>query len=462
MRNELSSRDSRETWSRYVAAGFERSENAERMNKLNATGSEAITKVILRAYLTLAILLVGVPTRRGTAAELPQALSVRGDSFRGRLTRIDEQWHCTFDAGEKRRVIAANELVHWGEFREREVGPLLVLTDGGILVADSHVSIFPDRVTFSSRRLWNETAIPRELVRGILYHPSPLPIERDRQLDKILSATGAIDQLLLANGDRVSGLARENEDSRSQGDEPHYLLIETGEQSITLPTDRIVSLVFNPAMIRLPQLDGTHALVGLRDGSRVNVQQVISTPDRLRLILAGGIVVETHPDFDTSTMWDEVVMLRPRSSRVTYLSDLDPISFKTVAFIENTLAFRRDRNARGGHLRSGGVLYAKGIGMHSTSRLAYRLGGEYRQFASELAIDELAGQRGSVQFRVYLADANGKWTRAYQSDIIRGGRPPVPVSVDVSEAIALALIVEFADYGDQLDYANWLNARLVR
>ena len=107
-------------------------------------------------------------------------------------------------------------------------------------------------------------------------------------------------------------------------------------------------------------------------------------------------------------------------------------------------------------------LYAKGVGMHSTSRLAYRLTGEHRQFAAELAVDDLAGRRGSVQFRVYLAGANGKWTRAFETDVIRGGQSPVPIFVDVTDAQAIALIVDFADYGDQLDYANWLSARLVK
>jgi hypothetical protein len=39
---------------------------------------------------------------------------------------------------------------------------------------------------------------------------------------------------------------------------------------------------------------------------------------------------------------------------------------------------------------------------------------------------------------------------------------PVPVSVDLSDAKRLDLVVDFAERADQLDHANWLDARLVR
>lgn len=416
---------------------------------------------LLTLFLTLSMLINW--GRAGEASEqVPQAITVRGDQFRGRLARIDEDWHITFDAGQRRHVLAADDLIRWGGFREQEVGPLLVLADGGILVADREVRVAADQILVSSRRLWEKTSIPLELVRGILYQPSPVPLERDRQLQTILTAKGEMDQLWLANGDRLAGLMRVKEDAPSRDAVQQELVIETAEQSLSVPTGRVVSLVFNPALVRRVQHTGMHAVLGFRDGSRIVVDRVTPKQDRLKLTLSGGVSLESYPDFDAESVWEQIVMIRPNSSRVTYLSDLDPISFKTVPYLEKTLAFRRDRNVRGGQLRAGGILYEKGIGMHSTSRLAYRLSGDDRQFAAELAVDDLAKDRGSVRFRIYVAGPDGKWARALESDIIRGSQPPVPVSVDVADKLAIALIVEFADYGDQLDYANWLNARLVR
>jgi hypothetical protein len=76
--------------------------------------------------------------------------------------------------------------------------------------------------------------------------------------------------------------------------------------------------------------------------------------------------------------------------------------------------------------------------------------------ATEAALDDGAGQRGSVVFRVFV-DAEQK----YASPILRGGDAPLPIAVAIpSTAKSLSLIVDFAERGDELDYANWLYARL--
>jgi hypothetical protein len=108
-------------------------------------------------------------------------------------------------------------------------------------------------------------------------------------------------------------------------------------------------------------------------------------------------------------------------------------------------------------------VWTKGLGIHSTSQVAYDLGGRYRRFQAELALDDQAGVRGSVTCRVVFQDAQGQWQRAFESPVVRGSQEkPLPISVDVSGVKRMALIVDFADRGDVLDHANWLNARLIR
>ena len=79
----------------------------------------------------------------------------------------------------------------------------------------------------------------------------------------------------------------------------------------------------------------------------------------------------------------------------------------------------------------GGRRYLKGIGMHSASRLTYRLDGKYRRFDAAVALDDSAGNGGSVTFGVYVL-RDGSWKEAYTSGIVRGGEAPRPVSVDVT------------------------------
>jgi alpha-galactosidase len=85
----------------------------------------------------------------------------------------------------------------------------------------------------------------------------------------------------------------------------------------------------------------------------------------------------------------------------------------------------------------------------------------YRHFVAEIALDDTAGQRGSVIFRVFVA-REGQWREALTSGVLRGGDPPQPISVDIAGAQAITLIVDYADQGDELDHANWLDARLVK
>ena len=98
--------------------------------------------------------------------------------------------------------------------------------------------------------------------------------------------------------------------------------------------------------------------------------------------------------------------------------------------------------------------------MHSTSRLVYDLRDRFRMFAAEVALDDLSRGRGSVTYRVFL-ERDGAWAAAYESPIVRGGDAPLPVRVGVEGASRIALVVDYADFGDVLDRANWLNARLI-
>jgi hypothetical protein len=100
--------------------------------------------------------------------------------------------------------------------------------------------------------------------------------------------------------------------------------------------------------------------------------------------------------------------------------------------------------------------------MHSTSRLAFELPGSFDEFQAEVCIDRSAGQRGSVVFRAFISTDGSKWSEAFKTDVVRGSARPVEVRVDVRAARRIALIVNFADQGDQLDRANWIGARLVK
>jgi hypothetical protein len=301
--------------------------------------------------------------------------------------------------------------------------------------------------------------IPLAKVRGVVLDPPPSRADRDRQWEQIAAAQGAEDQLVLQNGDVLHGVLKKMEppDAAAGAAAPAITFAVEG-RDLTVPLNKARAVVFNPALIDPVAKPAFYVLMGFRDGSLLKVGQVDPAGAFLRLALAQGVAL----DLDPQLLQTELVLLQPLSDRVVYLSDLEPTSYKHIAYLETSWPLGRDRSVTGGRLRHGGNLYFKGLGMHSASRVAYRLDGSYRRLAAELALDDSAGLGGSVVFRVFVGDAAEQWTRVYESPVVRGGDPAVPISVDVSRARAVALIVDFAERGDVLDRAVWLNARVTK
>ena len=78
------------------------------------------------------------------------------------------------------------------------------------------------------------------------------------------------------------------------------------------------------------------------------------------------------------------------------------------------------------------------------------------RFVAFAGIDDSTDGRGVAVFRV-LVDGQER----FASKPIHGGDPPVPVSVDLTGAKAIELIVDYAAGADVLARADWLGARII-
>ena len=194
--------------------------------------------------------------------------------------------------------------------------------------------------------------------------------------------------------------------------------------------------------------------IGLHDGSLVFAKSFLADEKNLAIELANGTKL------NGGTV-EDIVGIQSLDGRIVYLSDLEGADYRGTPYLTIQWPYTRDRNVLGDPIVVRGKLYLKGIGMHSASRLTYRFDDAYRRFDSAVAVDDSAQDRGSVTFGVYVL-RDGKWGEAYKSGIVRGGEAPQPVSVDLKGARGLTLTVDFADRGDELDHAVWLDARLVR
>lgn len=372
-------------------------------------------------------------------ADAPQAVPVDGEPFLAEIAAVDESWRIRFNAHGASRELSAADLVRWGRPREPRRGPLLVLADGGFLSADV-LKADKKRLTADSA-LFGTIEVPLERIAGVILQ---LPADRhgrDLLLDTVSSAQGNADEAILTNGDRIAG--------RFESLSETSLQIQSPVGAVDIQPARLRAMIFNPSLLDRAVPPGLHWLAGFVDGSRLLANQVVLDAKLVKLTLSGGLAWTTVPE--------DLVFLQPQGGRAVYLSDLKADGYRHVPFLELPWNYYDDRNVTGGWLRAAGRVYAKGLGMHSASRIRYRLDGGHTRFDALLAVDDSAGGRGSVRFRVFV-DGSPKYT----SPTVRGGDPPLPVSVDLQGSQRLDLVVDFADRADERDHADWLEARLVK
>jgi len=319
-----------------------------------------------------------------------------------------------------------------------------VLAGGGLIVSET-ARLDGENVTGESVS-FGKWQLPVDLVAGIILRAPLDAAAADKLLARVSTATGRNDRLLRDNGDEVTG-------TLTAFDEKQVAL--RGEDGpLEIKVDALAAIVFDPSLADRPKASGLRVVTGFQDGSRLPALELTSSGANTSLKLAGGT------ELTSATTW--IVALQVLGGRAEYLSDLKPLSYRHIPYLELTWPYRDDRNVAGTQLRAGRQFYLKGLGMHSPARITYELDGDYRRFDAEVAIDDEARQRGSVLFRVFVDDGSGEWQEKATSAILRGGEPPQSLSADLTGAKRISLLVDFADRGDELDHADWLNARLVK
>ncbi|QDU93485.1 NPCBM/NEW2 domain-containing protein [Lignipirellula cremea] len=408
-----------------------------------------------------------------------QAVLASGERFLGGIGRIDPAGQITFvrppgavddpaeadeqapgDAAGRERKVALEELAIWGACTDSDLGSQILLVDGSLVLADSFLSWNGDGMSFYSE-LWGEVTLPLEMVRGVVFQPPTDSLARDQLVQRLRTATGRSDRMLLTNGDELTGVLLEADTSDTTARLPVGLRARpTGATDpVDLQGDRVTAVVLNPALASAPSARGLRTAYGFRNGDLLYASQASAQADRpaspARLTLLGGLELQA----DADDFFRELNFVQTFGGKTTWLSDLPAAGFRHTPYLRLDWPFHLDRSVVDGELRVGRHRYLKGLGMHTRSRLAFPLGGKFTRFAAEIAVDAKAGRQGSVIFRVYQ-NQQGEWSPIYQSPVVRGGEQPLPIQLDVTGAAALLLIVDYADRGDELDYADWLNPRL--
>jgi hypothetical protein len=411
-----------------------------------------------RAFVIHPVVVVAVTAGAAAAPPLVWTDLPRADA---NLVSIDAQGQVVFDIDGRKTARPAADLVRWGHLKPPPADkPAILLAGDGLLIGEP--TKLADGKLHVVSALAGEVLVPRAALRAILWHGASDISRWERLLDSAKRPPDT-DRLILTNGDELTG--------RAVSLSTEHLTWRGSAGELRLEIDRIAAVgLFPPASGRsaissslgsaggrtaseAPPRSRQQKIIGLTDGSRLTADSIVVAADTASL--------ELPHDIQLRLPANQVAMVQPLGGRATYLSDLAPQSYRHVPFFDIPWNYRRDRSAGGRWLESAGERYAKGLGMHSASRLGYVLDRPYKRFEAEIAIDDSAAPHGSVIFRVLTDDGDGRWNSRYTSPTVRSGQRPIPISVDLSGAKRLSLLVDYADFGDLSDHANWLDARLI-
>lgn len=181
----------------------------------------------------------------------------------------------------------------------------------------------------------------------------------------------------------------------------------------------------------------------------------------------GRLEVQTPVGLKIPLTAADVQRLDFSQGKLVFLSDLDwdPQLYERQAYfgggrpIEAGLDLfppQRDRALDGGPLELDRQSYAKGLAMHSRTKLVYRLPAAYRRFLATAGIDDRAGKEGDVRL---VIEGDGRQLFAAN---VRGGEKPTPIDLDISGVKRLSILADFGLDLDIADHLDLVEARVVK
>ncbi|MEU2184059.1 NPCBM/NEW2 domain-containing protein [Streptomyces thermolilacinus] len=106
-------------------------------------------------------------------------------------------------------------------------------------------------------------------------------------------------------------------------------------------------------------------------------------------------------------------------------------------------------------LSIGGTTYGHGITVHPRSSVIVDLNQECSTYQAFVGVDDMSKGLGSVRFSVW---ADG--VRLWQSPVVDGGDPAVPVRVGIAGHETIRLVTEPSRPSGAVALADWADARI--
>ncbi|MEV6113970.1 NPCBM/NEW2 domain-containing protein [Streptomyces sp. NPDC052109] len=149
------------------------------------------------------------------------------------------------------------------------------------------------------------------------------------------------------------------------------------------------------------------------------------------------------------------VVVRPPTG-TSYVSDLTWLSATSGwGPVERDTSNGESAAGDGHPITIGGAVYAKGLGVHAPSDVAFYTGRACARVTADVGVDDEKGTKGTVAFEIW---ADGR--KVASTGTLTNTMPAQPLTADVTGAQVIDLVVTDAGDGNDSDHADWADARL--
>ncbi|GGJ07598.1 alpha-galactosidase [Streptomyces brasiliensis] len=146
----------------------------------------------------------------------------------------------------------------------------------------------------------------------------------------------------------------------------------------------------------------------------------------------------------------------PPPSGTSYLGDLPWLSATSGwGPVERNTSNGESAAGDGNPITLGGVVYARGLGVHAQSDVAYYTGKACETVTADVGVDDEKGANGTVAFEVWADD-----TLVASTGVLTNAMPPQPLTANVTGAEVVRLVVTDGGDGIDSDHADWADARI--
>ncbi|MEU1409376.1 NPCBM/NEW2 domain-containing protein [Streptomyces sp. NPDC005728] len=162
-------------------------------------------------------------------------------------------------------------------------------------------------------------------------------------------------------------------------------------------------------------------------------------------------------DSVTSTVPLTATVVLPPPTGTSYFSDLPMLSATSGWGPVERDTSNGESDAGDGHpITLGGVVYAKGLGVHAESEVSFYTGTACSKVTADVGVDDEKGTKGTVGFEIW-ADGG----KVASTGVLTNAQPAQPLTADVTGAQVVRLVVTDGGDGIDSDHADWADARLT-